>query len=45
MDDLDHHELTEEWKQNLYAVAYGKNINQGVKIPSINRKIDRNEKN
>ena len=43
MDDLDHPALIEEWKQNLDAAAYEKNLNQYVKIPSVQKKIDRND--
>ena len=38
-------ELIEEWKQNIDTAAYDNNINQDVKIPSIKREIDRNNKN
>ena len=44
MDDLDHPVLIKELKQNLDAAAYEKNLNQDVKIPSIKKKIDRNNK-
>ena len=44
MDDLDHTALIEEWKQNVDAAAYENNLNQDVKIPSIKKKIDRNNK-
>ena len=44
MDDLGHTALIEEWKQNVDAADYEKNLNQDVKIPSIKKKIDRNDK-
>ena len=44
MDDLDHHALIKEWKQNLDASAYEKNLYKDVKLPSIKKKIDRNDK-
>ena len=44
MDNIDHPALIEELKQNLDAAADEKNINHDVKIPSINKKIDRNDK-
>ena len=37
MDDLDHPELIEEQKQNIYAADYENNLNQDVKIPSIKK--------
>ena len=42
MDDIDHPELIEEWKQNVDAIAYENNINQDVRIPSIKKTFDRN---
>ena len=44
MDDIDHPVLIEEWKQNIDAAAYIKNLNQDVKIPSIKKTIYRNDK-
>ena len=44
MNNLDHLDLTEEWKQNLDAAAYETNLNQDVNIPSIKKQIDRNDK-
>ena len=44
MDDLDNPALIEEWKQNIDADAYGKNLNQDVKLPSIKKQIDHNDK-
>ena len=44
MDDIYHPALIEEWKQNLDADDYEKNLNQYVKIPSIKKKIDCNDK-
>ena len=35
MENIDHHTLIEERKQNLDAAAYEKNLNQDVNIPSI----------
>ena len=39
MNNLDHTALIEEWKQNLDAAAYEKNLNQYVKIPSVQKKL------
>ena len=46
MDYLDRPVLIEEWKQNLDSVAYENNINQYVKLTSMNSKkqIVRNDK-
>ena len=33
VEDLDHPTLIEEWKQNIDADSYEKNINQDVKLP------------
>ena len=46
MDYLDRPVLIEEWKQNLDSVAYENNINQYVKLTSMNSKkqIFRNDK-
>ena len=44
MEDLDHPALIEEWKKNIDAAAYEKNLNQDVNIPWINKKIDCNDK-
>ena len=45
MDYIYHPALIEEWKQNLDAAAYEKNLNQDIKVPSIKKKINRNEIN
>ena len=42
--DLDHPTLIEEWIQNIDADAYEKNIQKDEKLPSTNKKIDRNYK-
>ena len=39
MDDLDHPEFIEQWKQNLDASAYEENINQDVKLPSVKKQF------
>ena len=39
MDDLDHHSFIEEWKQNVDPDAYKNNLNQDVKIPSVQKNI------
>ena len=44
MDDLYHPAFIEEWKQNIDAAAYENKLNQDVKIPSINKTIDHNDK-
>ena len=44
MDDLDHPAFIEEWKKNLDVAAYEKNLYKDVKLPSIKKKIDRNDK-
>ena len=44
MDNIDHPALIEEWKQHIDAAAYEKNLDQYVKMPSIKKKIDRNNK-
>ena len=36
--------MIEEWKQNLDTAAYEENIYKDVKLPSIKKKIDRNDK-
>ena len=45
MDDIDHPALIEEWKQNIDADSYENNLNQDVKLPSIKKGFDRNDKN
>ena len=45
MDYLDHPALIEEWKQNIDADSYENNLNQDVKLPSIKKGFDRNDKN
>ena len=37
MDDLDHPEFIEEWKQNIDASAYEENIYKDVNLPSMNK--------
>ena len=37
MDYFYHTALIEEWKQNIDAAAYEKNLNQDAKIPSIKK--------
>ena len=37
MKNINHPALVEEWKQNLDAAAYEKNLNQYVKISSIKK--------
>ena len=44
MDNIDHPALIEERKQNIDAAAYKKNLNKDVKIPSIKKTIDCNDK-
>ena len=44
MENLDYPALIEEWKQNIDAAAYEKNLYQDLKLPSIKKKIDRNDK-
>ena len=44
MDDLDHTAFIEEWKKYIDAAAYEKNLYKDVKLPSIKKKIDRNDK-
>ena len=44
MNNLDNTALIEEWKQNFDAAAYEKNLNQDIKIPSIKKKVDHNDK-
>ena len=34
MDDINHPAIIEEWKQNLDAASYEKQLNQYVKLPS-----------
>ena len=45
INDPYHPALIEERKQNINAAAYENNLNTDVKIPSIKKKIDRNNKN
>ena len=40
LKDLDHPALLEEQKQNIYADAYEKNLNQYVKLPSKKKEMD-----
>ena len=44
MDNIFHHALIEEWKQNIDSIAYGKYLYIDVKLPSIKNNIDRNDK-
>ena len=44
MEDLYHPALIEDWKQNINAAAYEKNLYKDLKIPSINKQIDRDDK-
>ena len=44
MDNLDRPAFIEDWIQNLDAVAYEKKIHKDEKLPSIKKKIDRNDK-
>ena len=44
MEDIDHPVLIGEWKQNIDTAAYKNNLNQDVKIPSIKKQTDRDEK-
>ena len=39
MENLDYPALIEEWKQNIDAAAYEKNLYQDLKLPSIKKKI------
>ena len=39
MDNLDYPALIEEWKQNIDAAAYEKNLYQDLKLPSIKKKL------
>ena len=45
MNYLEHPMIIEECKQNLDAALYENNLNNDVNLPSINKKIDRNDKN
>ena len=44
MEDIEHPALIEEWIQNIDAASYEINLDQDVKLPSIKKKIDRNDK-
>ena len=44
MEYIDHTELIEWRKQNLDSATYEENIYKYVKLPSIKKKIDRNDK-
>ena len=35
LDDINHPELVEEWKINIYAVAYDKQLDSKVNKPSV----------
>ena len=39
MKNIDHPALIEEWKKNIDAADYEKNLNQVVKIPPIKKTI------
>ena len=43
MDDLDHPALIEEWKK-IWMLLLMKKKNQDVKLPSIKKQIDCNDK-
>ena len=44
MENIEHTVLVEEWKQNIYATDYEKNLYKDVNLPSIKKKNDRNDK-
>ena len=44
MENIDHPELIKKWKQIIDAATYENNITQDVKILSIQKQIDRNDK-
>ena len=44
MKYIDHPALIEEWKQNIDAATYEKNLKQDVNLLSIKTHIDRNDK-
>ena len=44
VEDIEHPALIEEWIQNIDAASYEINLDQDVKLPSIKKKIDRNDK-
>ena len=44
MDDIEHPDLIEECIKNIDAAAYEKNRYKDEKLPSIKKKIDRNDK-
>ena len=44
MEDIEHPALIEEWIQNLDVADYEKNLYKDKKLPSIKKKIDRNDK-
>ena len=44
MKNINHPALIEEWKQNLDFAAYENNIKQYMKITSIKKQNDRNDK-
>ena len=44
MNNLDPPVLIEEWRQNLDAAAYEKNVHKYIKLSSIKKQIDRHDK-
>ena len=44
MEDIYHPALIGERKQNIDAAAYEKNLYKDLKIPPINKQIDRDDK-
>ena len=40
MDNFNHPAVIEEWKQNLDADTYNKNLNQDLELPSNRKNID-----
>ena len=44
MEYLEHLEFIEEWKQYIDAATYEIYIYKDLKLPSIKKKIDRNDK-
>ena len=39
IDDIEHPALIDEWKQDIDAAAYEKNLYKDVKLPSIQKKL------
>ena len=44
MEDTEHPAFIEEWIHNNDAAAYEKNLHKVEKLPSLRKKIDRNDK-